>query len=331
MQRKDTFFTIIIPVYNLEGYVGRALDSVFGQGLDECLYEVIAVDDGSTDRSWDILGEYAREHANLRIFRQENQGVSVARNHGMRKAEGRYVTFLDGDDEFFPGSLDAVYSVLQKHGVDVLYNYAFVNNGTANLRQCHRTPPPVREYEECSIGELGNFQNGGSVWGGFYKMDFLREKGMAFAGNIKNSEDTIFNYMLYSHNPRMMFTDIRLYMVHVRPGSATRSPSLDRARHYCHNIEYVADYMERTPLTAFRRQYLSMALFHSVGCGVKMLLDQGISDADTLRETLHLDRVPPLSAPRQFKLKKIQFFLLNHCFPLYLLLFKLRNKVKGMK
>lgn len=161
-----TFFSIIIPVYNLENYITRALDSLLKQNFAPSLFEVIAVDDGSSDNSLNILHEYAQQYKNLRVFHQENQGVSVARNLALKHVEGQYVSFLDGDDEFFKDSLKEIYAVLQKHDVDVIYNYAFVNDGTKNLRQVHKTPSRVINYEICSIKQLGDFLNGGSVWGG---------------------------------------------------------------------------------------------------------------------------------------------------------------------
>lgn len=320
--------SIIIPVYNLENYVGRALDSIFSQEADGAQYEVVAVDDGSTDKSLDILQKYAKKYDNFRFFHQENHGVSVARNLGLKEAKGQYVTFLDGDDEFFPNSLNTICSVLKNKDVDVLYCNAFVNDGSSKLRQCHGIPKMVKANEEYTIEKLGDFLNGGSVCGGFYKTEFLREKNMVFAENIKNSEDTIFNYMLYSYNPRIMFIDSNLYMVHVRQGSASRSASLDRAKHYHYNIDYLVEYMQQKQCSAFQYQYLSLALFHSIGCGVSMLLDMGIFDACRIKELLHINRIPVLYAPKQLKLKKLQFLMLNHCFPLYLMLFKLRKKIK---
>lgn len=71
-----TFFSIIIPVYNLENYITRALDSLLKQNFAPSLFEVIAVDDGSSDNSLNILHEYAQQYKNLRVFHQENQGVS---------------------------------------------------------------------------------------------------------------------------------------------------------------------------------------------------------------------------------------------------------------
>lgn len=323
-----TFFSIIIPVYNLENYITRALDSLLKQNFAPSLFEVIAVDDGSSDNSLNILHEYAQQYKNLRVFHQENQGVSVARNLALKHVEGQYVSFLDGDDEFFKDSLKEIFAVLQKHDVDVIYNYAFVNDGTKNLRQVHKTPSRVINYEICSIKQLGDFLNGGSVCGGFYKMEFLKKNQILFPENIRNAEDTIFNYTLFSKEPHIMFSDINLYMAHVRQGSASRSLSLERAKHFVHNIDYIVDYMSSKHLTGFQYECMSLALFQSFGCGVDMLLKVGVNEPSIIKKILHYRRLPALKAPKNLLFKKFQCFLLNHSFSVYLLIFKLRNKFK---
>lgn len=322
------FFTIVVPVYNLENYLRRALDSIFRQDFNIDLFEVIAIDDGSSDSSLSILNKYAQRYSNLRVYHQNNQGVSVARNLGLKYASGQYVTFLDGDDEFYLDSLSRVYSILKSHDIDVLYCYSFVNDGTKKLKQSHRTPPSVKNYEVCSIKQLANFLNGGSVCGGFYKIKLLDKFKLKFPENIMNSEDAIFNYTLFSHNPSIMFSDIKLYMVHVRPGSASRSDSLTRAKHFSRNIDYIVDYMETEQMSEFQYQYLSLALFQSFGCGVDMLLKVGVNELCKIKEILHYKRLPALKAPKNLLFKKFQFFLLNHSFSVYLLIFKLRNKFK---
>ena len=84
-------FSIIIPVYNVEDYIGKCLDSVFNQTFND--YEVIVVNDGTKDNSMEIVKEY-----DVKIINQENMGLSEARNTGVKKAKGEYIIFLDSDD-----------------------------------------------------------------------------------------------------------------------------------------------------------------------------------------------------------------------------------------
>ena len=90
--------SIIIPVYKVEKYIARCLDSIFNQKVDDSLIEVIVVNDGTPDNSMQIVNSYVAMHRNLTIINQENQGLSVARNVGLAKATGDYVWFVDSDD-----------------------------------------------------------------------------------------------------------------------------------------------------------------------------------------------------------------------------------------
>jgi glycosyltransferase involved in cell wall biosynthesis len=101
-------FSIVIPVYNRAKFLRQAIDSVLSQTFTD--YEVIAVDDGSTDESLEILKSYG---SRIRVIRQENQGPEVARNTGVAVAQGEYIAFLDSDDFFFPHTLETYERVIQ--------------------------------------------------------------------------------------------------------------------------------------------------------------------------------------------------------------------------
>ena len=100
-------FSIIVPVYNQQSYIGECLDSVLGQAFTD--YEIIAVDDGSTDGSAVVCDTYAANNGEIiKVIHQQNTGPSIARNNGVSAAEGDYIIFLDGDDILADGALDAV-------------------------------------------------------------------------------------------------------------------------------------------------------------------------------------------------------------------------------
>lgn len=97
--------SIIIPVYNVEKYVDDCLKSIYSQGVDEHLFEVVLVDDGSTDESASIIKPYTEIHTNCTLLTQSNHGLSVARNQGLEYSKGRYVWFVDSDDWIAEGAL----------------------------------------------------------------------------------------------------------------------------------------------------------------------------------------------------------------------------------
>ena len=110
--------SVIIPVYNVELYLRICLESVLKQNLKEI--EIICVDDGSTDKSLDILLEYAAKDNRITVLKQENLYAGVARNAGLAVARGEYLSFLDSDDFFEPDMHEEMYKKAKEDGSDVV-------------------------------------------------------------------------------------------------------------------------------------------------------------------------------------------------------------------
>ncbi len=134
---KKNKVSIILPVYNVERYLVQCMESLFAQTLSEI--EIIAVNDGSTDHSLDILKQYQKQHPyQLRIFSIKNQGVSHARNYGLKKAIGEYIQFVDSDDFIEPDMCEKLYNKAKLDGNDIVicgrYNI-FENKDSGELIQ----------------------------------------------------------------------------------------------------------------------------------------------------------------------------------------------------
>lgn len=113
--------SIIVPFYQVERYLGRCLDSLVDQDVPDGGYEVVLVNDGSTDGSLAIAEEYAAKHPFIKVLSQENQGQGAARNHGIMEARGRYVWFVDSDDWIAGGCVPMIIRELQSRALDALY------------------------------------------------------------------------------------------------------------------------------------------------------------------------------------------------------------------
>ena len=104
----NDLISIVVPVYNSEQFLSACLNSLLSQTY--CFFEIIVVDDGSTDSSGRVCDSYAEKDKRVKVFHQRNGGVSKARNLGLSKASGKWVLFCDSDDQFFPDSLEVLYS-----------------------------------------------------------------------------------------------------------------------------------------------------------------------------------------------------------------------------
>lgn len=109
------YISIIIPVYNVEAYIRGTLDSIYNQKVDDHLFEVIIVNDGTPDNSMDIVQEFAILHSNITIISQKNQGLSCARNSGMEVAKGGFIWVVDSDDLVTDYSIKEIIEVIQVH------------------------------------------------------------------------------------------------------------------------------------------------------------------------------------------------------------------------
>ena len=120
--------SVILPVYNVADYLPKCLDSLLAQDLPHNEYEIIVVNDGSTDNSGEIAQQYADKYANITLINQENQGLSGARNTGIKHAKGDYIQFVDSDDYLEENVLGRLMKQVEKDDLDVLrYNYNNVN------------------------------------------------------------------------------------------------------------------------------------------------------------------------------------------------------------
>ena len=136
-------FSIIVPVYNTSSFLKACIASVKAQGVSD--WELILVDDGSTDGSAELLNAYAKTDARIRVFRQENRGQFFARQKGMAEAKGEYLLFLDSDDELMPDCLTTLQAAFRKEPLDmVLYTGKILRNGCDSGRVFGR----ISEKEE---------------------------------------------------------------------------------------------------------------------------------------------------------------------------------------
>ena len=118
---KEYMVSVIVPVYNSEKYIEECVQSVEKQTYDINKIQIVLINDGSKDNSLNVCKELAKQNTNITIIDQKNSGVSVARNEGMKKAEGKYILFLDSDD------------MLEKHSIERLVKFFEKNYNKVDL------------------------------------------------------------------------------------------------------------------------------------------------------------------------------------------------------
>lgn len=181
--------SVVIPVYNTRRYLAECLDSVLTQDLAPEELEIVAVDDGSTDGSGDLLDAYAERHRNLRVIHQENSGwPGRPRNVGRAASRGRYVFFADSDDQLAPHALRAMYDFAVKHDSDVVVPKIVPLDGPARPNPVWRRTRVDAELPRV-IHTLGPWK--------LFRREFLEEQDLRFPEGRVRLEDGIFVSQAY--------------------------------------------------------------------------------------------------------------------------------------
>lgn len=201
--------SVIIPVYNVEKYLAKCLDSVLNQTLKEI--EVICINDGSTDNSLEILEEYSKKDSRLKIISQENQGISVARNAGFDISNGEYVAFIDSDDwldnkDYY----EKMYYGVKNNDADIAVSGIIRGNERYKVKileyaQEITTDDYYKKLEICDIPDSC------FVWNKIYKKDKLSEIGLRFTPGLIY-EDIIFTpKVLYYLGKLVTIPDVKYF------------------------------------------------------------------------------------------------------------------------
>lgn len=188
--------SVIMPIYNAVEYLRCALDSVVCQTLSEI--EIICIDDGSTDRSLDVLKEFQKSDERVRVFTENNAGPSIARNKGLSRARGEFVIFLDADDFYEPTLLEKLYNEATEQELDIVISKFDIYNE----RKAKFEPNISSDHSEIfhtnsvvSVSEFPDFIfqcTSGYVWNKLYRRSFIMDNQLSFDPEVRVFEDTYF-------------------------------------------------------------------------------------------------------------------------------------------
>ena len=224
--------SFIIPVYNIRQWLARCLASVVAQGLSAEDYEIVIVNDGSTDDSMAVLEQFQAEqeaqgnHLHWTVVQQENQGLSAARNAGVRAATGQYVWWIDSDDFLLPAVLPALLDRAEREHLDVLcfgLQLAY-EDGTIEPYAIHdATHGKVTTGEEFLL----KVSMPPSAWAAIYRRQFILENRLEFLVGALH-EDQDFTPRAYFLAERIAFQDVVVYNYFQREGSIMKSENLKK-------------------------------------------------------------------------------------------------------
>lgn len=266
MQAQQTcLISIIIPVYNVEKYLSDCLNSVLMQDLSSDEYEIVCVNDGSTDLSQSILDTYARMHQNIVVIQKENRGVSSARNVGLKNARGKYVWFIDSDDCIVTDCLQGISLALKQYDPDMLsFPFDEVAENYKQSRSMEKFVPCVKESTLDKDLVLS-----ASVCINIIRKALMEQHEIVFDENMKYGEDTLFQFQVWQHISKIVIMDNCIYHYRIREDSSdhnTSQAAIDKKINaYSYVIQCINEYLqssdvsqERKANALFRKNSLSL-------------------------------------------------------------------------
>lgn len=212
--------SIIVPVYNIASFIGDCIESILNQSFHN--FELILIDDGSTDGSLNICCEYKERDSRIVIFDGGHQGVGKARNLGMDRASGSYICFIDGDDLVHPEFLERLYNVGRQNEADIVIGeFQRINSDYKIDAKADLNTAPIKELSEKEVFILlSNNIIYMTVWGKLYKKTVLSNQRFK---DFSLGEDIEFNTGIYSLSKKFFNVPLPLYLYRNRANSAVSS------------------------------------------------------------------------------------------------------------
>lgn len=232
--------SIIVPVYNSQDYIKKCLNSIINQSYDNI--EIIIVDDGSNDKSLEIIKELALKDKRIIVLNQKNSGVSSARNKGMEIAKGQWISFVDSDDWIEKDYCQVMLDCANKYNADyVCCGYKRVYNNHIELIN---SDGKILEYKNSKyLLKLLNVQN----CYGFCHMKLINKKiikDIKFNENIKVGEDALFNVELCNNCSKMIVVNKPLYNYYFNSTSVVRKYDENYVTKYLNSMILMSEYID---------------------------------------------------------------------------------------
>lgn len=235
----EELITVVIPVYNVEKYIRKCIDSVISQTYKKL--EIILVDDGSTDNCGRICDMYAKKDDRIKVVHKENGGVSSARNRGIKEANGEWIVFVDSDDWIEKDFCETLLKITSKDVDCVMCGYnRIVDEQKIEIKGVNKKNQMKnsREYLICALSPQTSY--------GFCTMKLIRKKsmeGIQFNEKISVAEDALFNMQLAENINKILYINSKLYNYRLSFESVTKKYDRDYANKYLNSMKLCREYI----------------------------------------------------------------------------------------
>lgn len=322
--------SIIIPVYNTQDYVDKCIISCLNQDLESNKFEIIIINDGSTDNSGKIIQKYVDKYSNIKFITKQNEGVSSARNKGISVAKGEYLLFVDSDDSIEQNSLNGIISETEKRKNQlVILNSIIYRNNEAKVMYNFPQELTNKTYTGIKLFQKGYLR--GSVCGVVFKKQFILDNKLKFSEKIVNGEDSLFMSMSSLFTTSISHLNIDFYKVTVREASASRVWHFDKVKEILNGLIVINDFIKKNALTDEQLAILNIRAYLIISNTMDYFFSiHSLSGYFELKNSIkksHLYPIKPFGA-KQFRNK---ISLINFSFNLFCVSFLIKKFISILK
>ncbi len=221
MENKNPKITVVVPVYNMGQYVSRAVNCLLRQDYDS--YEIVLVDDGSTDDSSAVCDSLAEAHELISVVHKENGGLSSARNAGMAVAKGEFIIFPDPDDWTDAHYLSNLVRLHEKHHSDLEICGHYVTTEQGEFAHNAQGEERVLEPEEALLLLMGSTAYYGFAWNKLYHLDIIRKAGLQFDTELGMAQDLHFAVRYFLQCSKIAYDPTPAYHYFQHAGGVTNT------------------------------------------------------------------------------------------------------------
>lgn len=261
--------SVIIPAYNCAEFIGDTIYSLKAQTLKD--FEVIIVNDGSTDNTLEILNEFKEKDERIRVITVKNGGPSKARNIGIDEAQGEYLYFMDSDDTIADNMFSELYEAAEKYDLDEVTYAPFMDDISKKqhyVTELNHEPFIAHKQTEFRAKLMGLIKAYmmNVVWNKLFKAELIKENKIYYDGDIKNGEDRLFNMSVFKHISRFAFINKPFYHYYLRGEDTLNNKYLpnrfDGSLRYYH--ELLKAFEEMNILSDKNRSYINFIFIKGV-------------------------------------------------------------------
>lgn len=262
--------SIILPVYNSEKYLTRTLDSLLKQTLDD--FELIIINDASTDNSLNIVNKYKNKFKNLKIFNLKfNEGVHNARNLGLKHATGEYLSFIDSDDFISPNFLESMYKNAVSNDSDIVCCNYLITSDRYKIKNCFHLQSKVYDSQFILKALITDVKLHFFVWNKLWKRTLVTENKIIFESTCY--EDILFSVKAFYYSKKIFILNESLYYYFKHNSSLTHIMSIDKIYKYINTLENLNVFLVQNNIYGiYKKNYILLCLRFLLSCSYKIPL-----------------------------------------------------------